>query len=372
MATPHELPAPGPAPDARRSPSTGDAGRRHRADSTPPTRRRRRRRARAGCASVVRRRSPPTPRDLRRGQPRLVAARDDLGARRPGRRAGRRRSSRPTTADAGRRGARASATRRASRSPPPPVAAACAGRRCRSTAASCSTCAASPGIRRRRRRLARRRRAAPARSATTSRHELRSRRTASPSGTGRSRWRCRPSAAGSPAAAPASSRPATARSRTWSSASTSCWPTARSIRTGGNARQAAGPDLNQLFVGSRGHARRHHRRPAARSTRCPTHERRAAYGFAIFDDGLDACRRILRRGATPAVLRLYDAVEGRAELRHRRGRTCCSCSTRAIPRSSTPRCEIVDEECRDARATSTTRWSSSGWGTATTCRRSRR
>ena len=45
--------------------------------------------------------------------------------------------------------------------------------------------------------------------------------------TGRSRWRCPPSAAGSPAAAPASCRTATARSRTSSSASRSSWPTAR-------------------------------------------------------------------------------------------------------------------------------------------------
>ena len=33
-------------------------------------------------------------------------------------------------------------------------------------------------------------------------------------------------------------------------------------------------------------------------------------GSTRFVDGLDACRRILRRGATPAVLRLYDAIEG--------------------------------------------------------------
>jgi alkyldihydroxyacetonephosphate synthase len=33
------------------------------------------------------------------------------------------------------------------------------------------------------------------------------------------------------------------------------------------------------------------------------------YAFPTFEDGLDACRRILRRGATPAVLRLYDAAE---------------------------------------------------------------
>jgi alkyldihydroxyacetonephosphate synthase len=83
----------------------------------------------------------------------------------------------------------------------------------------------------------------------------------------------------------------------------------RLIHTGGNARQAAGPDLNQVFVGSEGTlgvivgAR-------LRAHPLPEHERRAAYGFATFAEGLDACRRILRRGATPAVLRLYDATEG--------------------------------------------------------------
>jgi alkyldihydroxyacetonephosphate synthase len=80
------------------------------------------------------------------------------------------------------------------------------------------------------------------------------------------------------------------------------------IQTGGNARQAAGPDLNQLFVGSEGTlgvitgAR-------LRVHPVPVHERRAAYAFSSFADGLEACRRILRRGATPAVLRLYDDVE---------------------------------------------------------------
>ncbi len=81
------------------------------------------------------------------------------------------------------------------------------------------------------------------------------------------------------------------------------------IRTGGNARAAVGPDLNQLFVGSEGTlgiitSARLRLHPA------PIHERRAAWGFSSFEEGLDACRRVLRRGATPAVLRLYDAVEG--------------------------------------------------------------
>jgi alkyldihydroxyacetonephosphate synthase len=83
----------------------------------------------------------------------------------------------------------------------------------------------------------------------------------------------------------------------------------RLIRTGGRApRSACGPDLTQLFVGSEGtlgiitEARLRARpRPAA--------ERRAAFRFRDFETGLDACRRILRRGATPAVLRLYDPVE---------------------------------------------------------------
>ncbi len=80
------------------------------------------------------------------------------------------------------------------------------------------------------------------------------------------------------------------------------------IHTGGNARQSTGPDLNQLFIGSEGTlgiiaGARLRVHPA------PTHERRLAVGFASFVEGLEACRRMLRRGATPAVLRLYDPVE---------------------------------------------------------------
>ena len=84
------------------------------------------------------------------------------------------------------------------------------------------------------------------------------------------------------------------------------------VRTGGLAgagpRSAMGPDLTQLFMGSEGTlgvitaARlRAHPRPAA--------ERRAAWSFESFDAGVAAMRRTLRRGATPAVLRLYDAEE---------------------------------------------------------------
>ena len=82
----------------------------------------------------------------------------------------------------------------------------------------------------------------------------------------------------------------------------------RRISTGGAPRAAVGPDLNQLFVGSEGTlgiitGARLRLHPA------PTHERRAAFSFPSFEEGLDVMRRILQRGGAPAVLRLYDAAE---------------------------------------------------------------
>lgn len=82
----------------------------------------------------------------------------------------------------------------------------------------------------------------------------------------------------------------------------------RIIRTGGFPAAATGPDLTQLFVGSEGTlgvitAARLRAHPA------PTYERRAVWSMPSFAAGLDLCRRVLRRGATPAVLRLYDGIE---------------------------------------------------------------
>jgi alkyldihydroxyacetonephosphate synthase len=80
------------------------------------------------------------------------------------------------------------------------------------------------------------------------------------------------------------------------------------IRTGGAPAAAAGPDLTQLLIGSEG-TLAVITRVWLRTHPVPTHERRAAYAFGSFGAGVEACRQILQAGATPAVLRLYDAVE---------------------------------------------------------------
>ena len=80
------------------------------------------------------------------------------------------------------------------------------------------------------------------------------------------------------------------------------------VTTGGAPRAAVGPDLTQLFVGSEGTlgvivgARlRVHPLPGRRGPR--------RVRVRVVHRGLDAMRRIVQRGATPAVLRLYDAIE---------------------------------------------------------------
>ncbi len=94
----------------------------------------------------------------------------------------------------------------------------------------------------------------------------------------------------------------------------------RVIRTGGAPAAAVGPDLNQVFVGSEGTLGIITRVWLRAHPVAPT-RRTAAFHFATLSAGFEACRRIVRRGATPAVLRLYDAIES-AGGRGGDGTTC--------------------------------------------------
>jgi alkyldihydroxyacetonephosphate synthase len=118
----------------------------------------------------------------------------------------------------------------------------------------------------------------------------------------------------------------------------------RVVRTGGHGpRAATGPDLTQLFVGSEGTLGvitegRFRVHPV------PVGEGRRALGFSSFTEGLDACRRILRRGATPAVLRLYDETESGRSFDHPDTNVLIVLDE-ADPGLVAATLAVVDEEC---------------------------
>lgn len=121
----------------------------------------------------------------------------------------------------------------------------------------------------------------------------------------------------------------------------------RLVRTGGQGpRAATGPTLTQLFTGSEG-VLGVVTRAWLRVRPVPGAEGRRAFGFDTFPNGLETCRRILRRGATPAVLRLYDRAESERTL----GRAdCCVLLVldEADPAILGATLQVVDEEAASA------------------------
>jgi alkyldihydroxyacetonephosphate synthase len=110
-------------------------------------------------------------------------------------------------------------------------------------------------------------------------------------------------------------------------------------------RQAIGPDLMELFIGSEGTLG-----VITQATLTmhpvPESEQRGVFGFESFSEGMDACRCILQHDARPAVLRLYDHAES---LRHFDVEACVLIILdEGDPVMVRATMDVVERECRGA------------------------
>ena len=80
------------------------------------------------------------------------------------------------------------------------------------------------------------------------------------------------------------------------------------VRSGPQPAGAVGPDLDQLLIGSEG-TLAVITSVTLRAHTVPATEGRATYRLPDVASAFEACRRVIRSGATPAVLRLYDSIE---------------------------------------------------------------
>jgi alkyldihydroxyacetonephosphate synthase len=80
------------------------------------------------------------------------------------------------------------------------------------------------------------------------------------------------------------------------------------IRTGPQPAMAVGPDIDQLIIGSEG-TLAVITSVTLRAHPVPDFESHATYRFPDLPAAIEACRRSIRSGATPAVFRLYDPIE---------------------------------------------------------------
>lgn len=119
------------------------------------------------------------------------------------------------------------------------------------------------------------------------------------------------------------------------------------IRTGGQPRQSVGPDLNQVFLGSEG-TLGVITRVWLQAHPVASHRRMAAYGFASFAEALDAMRRITQRGATPAVMRLYDPIESQRNHATPEGLNVLLVLDEGDATLVAAGMQVVAEECTDA------------------------